>query len=276
MAEFVWLVLASARVERKAAKVPLPENLWILVAGFFAAAMNSVAGGGTMLTFPALIAAGLPLRLANTTSTVALFLGTPGSVWAYRRQLRGMRRLIIPLSIVSFLGGTFGGILLLMLSAEFFAKLVPWLVLFATFLFVVSKPLQRWVRHRQADPESAREPTRIPFRGLAFQALVAIYGGYFGAGIGIMMLAGLGVLGMRDIHRMNALKALLGMSCKIGSVIWFVSQGAVDWNAAGWLIVGSVPGYYFGSHFAQQIPPSVVRGLVVAIGISIAAGLLLR
>lgn len=242
-----------------------------MIAGFFAAVMNAVAGGGTMLTFPALMAAGLPPVLANTTSTVALFVGMPGSVWAFRRKLREVKPWILPLGIVSLIGGMAGGILLLALPSSVFDAAVPWLLLFATVLFILNPLIQRRVSGHAA--VEARKPK--PW-GLAFQTGVAIYGGYFGAGIGIMMLAGLGLLGLRDVNRMNALKALLATLCNIGSVIYFVATGNVDWRLAGWLVIGSIPGYFFGSHFAQRIPAVAVRVIVAVIGMGIAIHLFMR
>jgi uncharacterized membrane protein YfcA len=243
----------------------------VLAAGFLAAVMNSVAGGGTMLTFPALLAAGLPGVLANTTSTVALFIGMPGSVWAFRHRLREVGRWILPLGLVSLLGGFVGGWLLLALPSSLFDAVVPWLILMATVLFLLNGPIRRWA-NRHSPPDTA-EPDSPPVWGLAFQSGVGIYGGYFGAGIGIMMLAGLSLLGMRDVHRMNALKSLLGLLCNVASVAYFIHRGAVDWRLAGWLVAGSVPGYFLGSHFAQRIPATAVRSIVVVIGLAIATRL---
>lgn len=219
-----------------------------------------------MLTFPSLLAAGLPPVLANTTSTVALYIGMPGSVWAFRRRLAEMKPWILPLGIASLLGGLAGGILLLSLPEGVFERVVPWLILLATSLFLLNAPLQRWMRgHARAE-----EPDRPRPRSVVFQGIVAIYGGYFGAGIGIMMLAGLGFVGLKDVYRMNALKSLLGMLCNTASVVYFISRGEVAWNLAGWLVAGSIPGYFLGSHFAQRIPPTVVRAIVAIIGIGIA------
>ncbi len=254
----------------------MPDSTeWIvLAAGFLAAVMNSVAGGGTMLTFPALMAAGLPGVLANTTSTVALFIGMPGSVWAFRKKLAEVKRWIVPLGIVSLLGGLAGGWLLLALPPGVFDRVVPWLLLMATALFLLNGTLRRWAaRH---SPPAADTPPTPPAWGLAFQAGVGVYGGYFGAGIGIMMLAGLSLLGMRDVHRMNALKSLLGLLCNVASVVYFMACDAVDWRLAGWLVAGSIPGYFLGSHFAQRIPATAVRVIVAIIGLGIAAHLFWR
>lgn len=250
--------------------VPGHQEWIVLAAGFLAAVMNAVAGGGTMLTFPALMAAGLSPVQANTTSTVALFLGMPGSVWAFRHRLKEVKRWILPLGLVSLLGGLGGGMLLLALPAGVFEKVVPWLLLMATALFLLNAPIQRWLKKRRGEG-SDDEPDRPKAWGIAFQTGVAIYGGYFGAGIGIMMLAGLGLLGLRDLNRMNALKSLLALLCNIASVIWFISRGSVDWRLAGWLVAGSIPGYFLGAHFAQKIPPTAVRLIVAVIGLGIAA-----
>jgi uncharacterized membrane protein YfcA len=255
--------------------VPDSAEWIVLAAGFLAAVMNSVAGGGTMLTFPALLAAGLPGVLANTTSTVALFIGMPGSVWAFRHRLREVKAWILPLGIVSLLGGLGGGMLLLALPSSLFDAVVPWLLLFATVLFLLNGPIQRRLRHRRGGHD-APEPNHPKAWGLAFQGGVAVYGGYFGAGIGIMMLAGLGLLGLRDVNRMNALKSLLGMLCNAASVIYFIARGSVDWPLAGWLVAGSIPGYFLGSHFAQRIPAGAVRTIVAVIGLGIAGHLFWR
>jgi len=248
--------------------VPTTAEWLVLLAGFFAAVMNSVAGGGTMLTFPALLAAGLPPVLANTTSTVALYFGQPGSVWAFRKWLMEVKKWMLPLGIVSLLGGGLGAWLLLKLPESVFEKAVPWLLLFATLLFLLNGPIRRWLKKHESP-----EPDRPKSWGLVFQSGVAIYGGYFGAGIGIMMLAGLGVLGLHNVNRMNALKALLGLLCNTAAVVWFVAAGALDWRLAGFLLAGSIPGYFFGSHFAQRIPAAAVRTIVAVIGVSIAGHL---
>lgn len=251
--------------------VPDSSEWIVLAAGFLAAVMNSVAGGGTMLTFPALLAAGLPGVLANTTSTVALFIGMPGSVWAFRHRLLEVRSWILPLGLVSLLGGFAGGWLLLALPSSLFDAIVPWLLLFATALFLLSDPIRRWISiHQPSDVDHRSSPPRW---GLAFQAAIALYGGYFGAGIGIMMMAGLSLLGMRDVHRVNALKSLLGLLCNVASVVYFISCDAVDWRLAGWLVAGSIPGYFLGSHYGQKIPATAVRVIVAVIGVGIATRL---
>jgi uncharacterized membrane protein YfcA len=249
--------------------VPTHAEWIVLAAGFLAAVMNAVAGGGTMLTFPALMAAGLSPVLANTTSTVALFIGMPGSVWAFRKRLAEVKHWILPLGIVSLLGGLGGGMLLLALPASVFEKVVPWLLLMATLLFLLNAPIQRWLKRKRGEHVGEEEPDRPKSWGIAFQTGVAIYGGYFGAGIGIMMMAGLSLLGLRDVNRINALKSLLALVCNVASVVWFIACGSVDWRLAGWLVIGSIPGYFLGGHFAQRIPATAVRVIVAIIGLGI-------
>jgi uncharacterized membrane protein YfcA len=259
--------------------MPWGAEGWVALAGFGGAMMNAIAGGGTMLTFPALLAAGLPPVLANTTSTVALGVGMPGSVWAFRRHLPSVSAWIWPLGVASVLGGVAGGVLLLALPSEVFDALVPWLLLLATTLFVLNEPLVRWLKRRTAAPTP---PGMAPLAaspdhsakprpwGIAFQALVGLYGGYFGAGIGIMMLASLSLLGLRDINRLNALKAVLALLVNSASIVYFIARGQVDWPLAGWLMAGSIPGYVVGARLAQRIPSRWVRFIAAAIGVGIA------
>lgn len=256
------------------------EEWWVCAAGFGAAVMNAIAGGGTMLTFPALLAAGLPPVLANTTSTVALCVGMPGGVWAFRRHLVGLGGWIGPLGIVSVLGGMAGGMLLLAMPSAVFVAVVPWLLLLATALFVLHEPLVSWLRRRQGGAAGvgvagAEVPAPSAW-GVGVQVLVGIYGGYFGAGIGIMMLASLSLLGLRDINRLNALKALLAFLVNMASVVYFLIHGHVDWSLAVWLMAGSVPGSIVGAKLAQRIPARWVRLIAATIGITIAISLWLK
>jgi uncharacterized membrane protein YfcA len=258
-------------------------EIWVGLAGFGAAMMNAIAGGGTMLTFPALLAAGLPPVLANTTSTVALGVGMPGGVWAFRKHLPAVSGWIWPLGVASVVGGVAGGVLLLALPSGVFEAVVPWLLLLATALFVLNEPLVRWLNRRQAmaaarggEPAAADanravgEPVAPRPWGVAFQVLVGLYGGYFGAGIGIMMLAGLGLLGLREINRLNALKALLALLVNSASIVYFIARGQVEWPLACWLMAGSIPGSIVGARLAQRIPARWVRLIAAVIGVSIA------
>lgn len=240
------------------------------------------------MTFPALMAAGLPPVLANTTSTVALGVGMPGSVWSFRRHLPSVRGWIWPLGLASVLGGIAGGVLLLALPSSVFDRLVPWLLLMATGLFVFNEPLARWMQRRTAaasaftdaqagtDAAAPIMPRRPSGWGIAFQALVGLYGGYFGAGIGIMMMASLSLLGLRDINRLNALKSVLALLVNSASIVYFIVRGEVEWGLAAWLMAGSIPGYIVGAKLAQRIPSRWVRFTAGAIGIGIAVSFWIR
>lgn len=250
--------------------MPDPFPWLVLLAGLAAGAVNAIAGGGTLLTFPALLGAGLPAVMANTTSTIALWFGMPGSVWAYRRQLREVKAWILPLGIVSLVGGGIGAWLLLAMPESIFEQVIPWLILLATALFLFNEPLRRWAKAH------ADEPHGPSTKAIAFQSLVAIYGGYFGAGIGIMMLAGLSLVGLRDVQRMNALKNLLGCLCNTVATIGFLVSGRYDLVHALILFAGALPGYFLGAHLARRIPAKFVRGIVGVIGIVLAAQMLWR
>lgn len=251
-----------------------------MVAATVAGAMNSIAGGGTLLTFPALVALGVPPLVANATSTVALWPGAAGSMWGYRGELRGARPWAVGFALPSLAGGIVGALLLLRTSAEQFSAIVPWLVLGATVLFMIQKPAMRWMtagRSRQnltsaeADAElTARAPTLAV---LGYQLLVSVYGGYFGAGVGILMLAALGFMGLSNIHRMNGLKNWGGLCMNAVAAVMFAYGGLVDWPVALAMAIGAISGGYLGSRTAQRVPQSLVRGAVVAIGL--ASGVLL-
>ncbi|MGO9836877.1 MAG: sulfite exporter TauE/SafE family protein [Polyangiaceae bacterium] len=219
-------------------------------------AINSVAGGGSFVTFPALLFAGIPAVPANATSTIALWPGTVASVLAYRRELRDVRRELLPMGVASLAGGLGGSVLLLRTSDRTFVLLIPWLLLFATVIFSFGGPVAKRLSH------GARAPLAP---ATAAQLLVSVYGGYFGGGAGIMMLAILSVLGMADIHRMNALKALLGALINGVAVVAFVVAGAVAWTPGVVMIAGGITGGYAGAAIARRVDPKHVRGLVLGV-----------
>lgn len=238
--------------------------------------MNSIAGGGTLVTFPALVALGVPPITANATSTVALWPGALGSMWGYRGELKGSRRWAIGFALPSFVGGAAGAWLLLITPAARFTALVPWLVLGATVLFIVQRPLmRRLVFSRTAPPASDAELTnRWPPRSILFlQLLVAVYGGYFGAGVGILMLATLGFMGLTNIHKMNGLKNWGGLCMNLVAAAMFSFTNLVNWPVALAMAVGATSGGYVGSRAAQRVPQELVRVAVVVIGL--VSGLLL-
>ena len=233
-----------------------------LVAALGAGAMNSVAGGGTLLTFPAIVALGVTPLVANATSTVALWPGSLGSMWGYRGELVGARRWVIHFAVPSVSGGALGAWLLLHTAPASFARIVPFLVLGATALFLVQRPLLRRLNVSRAEPEG-------PSAGfLVAQFLVAVYGGYFGAGIGILMLAALGFMGLTNIHRMNGLKNWGGTSINGVAVVMFAFGGIVHWPIALTMAAGGVLGGYAGARLAQRVGQERVRGAIVAIGLA--------
>jgi uncharacterized protein len=253
----------------------------VVLASAVAGAVNSIAGGGTLLTFPALVGLGISPIVANATSTVALWPGALGSMWGYRRELTGMRQWAIAFALPSLSGGLVGAWLLLRTPPEQFDALVPWLVLGATVLFMAQGRLTRaGGRGRKAEPaflgtapssgDFARSVSalRPPPSTLVFQFLVAIYGGYFGAGVGILMLAALGFAGLTKIHQMNGLKNWGGLCMNAVAAVTFALSGIVNWPVALGMAVGAVVGGYAGSRLAQRVSQGAVRKSIVVIGLT--------
>jgi uncharacterized membrane protein YfcA len=223
---------------------------------FLGGAINSVAGGGTFLTFPVFILNGLSPLQANVMSTVALCPGSMASAYAYRSQLDVERKLLKAFLLVNLIGSIIGTAILLILPEITFEHAVPWLLLFATLLFTFGGKLKISAPALKGNQNLS----------LALQLVIAIYGGYFGAGQGILMLAMLQILGFTDIHRMNALKVLLGSAINIVAMVIFIFAGKVIWPLAPVMIVGAIAGGYLGAHGAQRVSPQKVRLLVSAIG----------
>lgn len=233
-----------------------------------AGAINAVAGGGTLLTFPTLLAFGTLPVVANATSTLALVVGTSGGMVGNRRHIQAIKPWLWRFLPVSILGGLIGSALLTHTSNQTFAKLVPFLILFATLLFLAQGFFRRLAgKHLQV--EKTGMPERIPWLAIFFQFLVSIYGGYFGAGIGILMLATLGFIGMHNIYEMNTLKTILGSLLNLVAAVWFIGAGLIDWPRALVMSLGAWAGYYLGSHYSQRIPPARVRQIITAIGFAI-------
>jgi len=251
-------------------------------------AVNAIAGGGTLLTFPALVALGIDPLVANATSTVALWPGQLSSIWGYRDAIRGARAWAVRWAAPSVLGGLVGALLLLRTPRERFAAIVPWLVLGATVLFVSQRAIVSFAARRRARgtggvaagsvgtdaPGRPLPPPPAPF--LAYQFAVAVYGGYFGAGLGILMLAALGFMGLTDIHRMNGLKNWGGLCVNAVAVGVFAASGIVDWPVALTMAVGAIAGGWGGARLAQRVPQQRVRQAIVAIGLASAVWLFLE
>jgi uncharacterized membrane protein YfcA len=264
--------------------IPSPlELLLAALAAALAGGVNSIAGGGTLITFPTLVAIGVPPIVANATSSVALWPGTVASMWAYRGALDGARSWAIRFAAPSLLGGAVGALLLLRTSEERFEMIVPFLVLGATGLFIVQQPLGKWLRSRRPvvpgpDPVAAVDAGRgaippPPAPVLVYQFLVSVYGGYFGAGMGILMLAALGLIGLRDIHQMNGLKNWGAACINLVAVAIFAASGIVDWPVGVAMAVGAMIGGYAGSGLAQRVGQTTVRRAIIVIGVASAAWL---
>jgi uncharacterized membrane protein YfcA len=234
----------------------------LVLASLAAGVVNALAGGGTLLTFPALNAV-LPAVIANGTSTTALMPGSLASVWAYRRELKQVRRWAMLLAIPSFIGGLIGVELVTQLDPKYFARLVPWLILLATVLFLSQPLVSRLTK-------VAHRSWPLPVV-MAIQFAVAIYGGYFGAGIGIIMLAVFSFYGMTDIHEMNAVKTVQAVVVNVVAAAEFVRSGNVVWHYALVMAVAAIIGGYLGAHFGRRLNRSLVRWIVVAIGLSLSA-----
>jgi len=259
----------------------MPEFTWTLTAlcasAFFAGVMNSVAGGGTLLTFPALTNV-VSAAVANGTSTVALLPGSFAGAVGYRRELAECRRFVLRMFLPSAAGGYLGA-WLVGRDQEAFADLVPWLILTAAVLFVVQAPLSKWVKRRAAAEGRGEHHEAGWFTQalvIGFQFLVAVYGGYFGAGIGILMLSALGFMGVGDIHRMNAVKTFLAAMINVSAVVVFVRDGLVDWKLAWPMAVAAIIGGYFGARVARRLPASYVRYAVIVIGFGLAGYYFIR
>jgi uncharacterized membrane protein YfcA len=239
-----------------------------------AGVMNAMAGGGTILTYPALLFLGESAITANATSTVALLPGAAASLFGYRREVAANREWLKTLFLPSLLGGALGAFLLLRTPVKFFAGLAPFLILFATFLFMLQGAVARWARSTGRE-HSGLTPGRLA-AAVLYQFGVGVYGGYFGAGIGILMLAVLGFLGLSDIHAANGIKNFFGMCINGVAAGYFILRGAVDWQAALIMIAGAIAGGYAGAGFARKIGREKARAAVIVIGFLVAALLLFQ
>lgn len=232
-----------------------------------AGVVNSLAGGGTLLTFPALFRVVDPVT-ANATSTVALMPGSLAGAWGFRRELRRCRHWLNWLILPSLVGGALGALLVTRLEEKVFASLVPWLILSAAVLFLVQKRVTRWLGIGQ-HPDVPPTP-RVLAGVVGFQLLVGVYGGYFGAGIGILMITSLGLMGLGDLLEVNALKTFLAACMNGVAVIVFVAEGKVHWPYAASMAAAAAAGGYLGARLARVLPAALLRWLIIAIGFTLA------
>lgn len=254
--------LATEVVSGTPSCLAIETILFLFFAGAIGGALNSVAGGGSFIAFPALLFTGVPPIPANATNTIALWTGAAASGGAYRKRLDVPRKVMIPLLIASLTGGLAGALLLLRTPAHTFMRVLPWLTLGATLLFAFGKKIaggRRSVIEHEAGGGALVAAT-------FFQLCVAVYGGYFGGGMGIVMLAMLAALGMSDIHAMNALKSVMGFVINGVAVVTFVAAGAVYWKHGTVMIAGAIAGGFLGAHYAMKLPQAWIRWFVVLVG----------
>jgi uncharacterized membrane protein YfcA len=246
----------------------LETYLLLCLSALAAGVLNAIAGGGTLLTFPVLLTVVPTSVIANGTSTVALVPGSMAGAWGYRQELQVSRRWLILLSGPCIIGGMVGTLLVTKLHERYFSMLVPWLILLATLLFLAQPALSRLTGIGRGE----ERPSGLALLGIMlFQFLVAIYGGYFGAGMGILMLSSFGVLGLNNIHRMNALKTILAAFINLVAVAVFAIEGKVVWTYGILMAIAAIIGGYLGARYARRLNPALVRWVVIAIGFALTA-----
>lgn len=247
--------------------------LLLLLSAFIAGVVNSIAGGGTLLTFPSLLAAHVPSVVANATNTMALAPGSLSAFFGYHEARRNQNDLIW-YAVPSFFGGILGALILVGGGERFFNRLVPWLILGATLLFALQGVLR--------PPSSAGDGAAAPpspgrrWGGAAVQFAIAVYGGFFGAGIGILMMATMGLMGFTDVHATNRLKNVCAAVINGIAAVTFALAGQVRWSLAVVMAIAAIAGGYLGARWAQRIPRNWVRGVVIGIGLSVGIWTLIR
>lgn len=256
-------------------------SVWLFFAGFLGGAINSVAGGGAFIALPALMSVGIGPVAANATSTFAMWPGSVSSALAYRAEVWRSRDWLIRLGPPSLLGGLLGALLLVNTSDTRFLRVLPWLMAAAAAAFTFGGRVSEWVRQLAAPrPGSASEashvPSRVPPWIIVFQLAVAIYGGYFGGGMGIVMLAAFAVTGMTDIHEMNALKVILAVVINAMALAAFVVDGTIAWAPGIVMVAGGIAGGYVGASSARRIDSALVRRVVIVLAWAMTVTFFLR
>lgn len=242
----------------------------LVLAAFLAGVVNAIAGGGSLLTFPTLLGLGMPSIDANATSTVGLVPGSLAAAWGYRRELSASRRWLVPFVVASLAGGGAGALLLLATPERVFDRLVPGLILMATVLFALGGRVSRWLAPSSDSTGRARTIGMV-----AAQFLISVYGGYFGAGMGIMMLAVMSLLSIGDLHALNGLKSVCGVAINGTAAVLFLAGRRVALVPAACIVAGSVLGGLAGAAMAKRIGSGPVRVLVTLIGVAAAVKALL-
>jgi uncharacterized membrane protein YfcA len=235
----------------------------LVIASMLAGGMNALAGGGTLLTFPSLLAFGVAPVAANATSTVALVPGGVSAFWGFRHDVAGDRRELLWMALPSLIGGAIGAWLVLWVGNRTFARVVPWLIYGATVLFVAQAPIRRFIdRGIGADGHRRRRALQV-----LMQFAISIYGGFFGAGMGILMLAMLGLVGHENLSRMNGLKNFAGVAINLTAAGIFIASGQVRWPLAFAMMAGAMVGGYVAARLSRRVNGKWVRALVVVIGV---------
>jgi len=246
------------------------RSVWLLIASLIAGVLNAVAGGGSFVSFPALLNIGvLPIQ-ANATNTVALWPGQVTSIAAYFEDLRHNLRLVLPLCTAAAIGGVAGGIVLLHTQQTTFLHMVPWLLLAAALLFAASTPVSRWLQTRSRGKDAASShPSHVPlFLGMM---VVCFYIGYFGAGAGFLVISVLAVFGIENINQINALKVVTTTLANGVTVLVFIVGKQVLWQHCLLMMITAAAGGYFGARFSRRLNPQLMRWVVICIGLGMAA-----
>ena len=252
----------ASRDDRPHASCAIVTDLLLFLAALAGGALNAVAGGGSFIALPALMAAGVLPVAANATTTFAMWPASVSSVFAYRRELSAARAWLVRLGLVSLIGGLLGGWLLVRTSDARFLRLLPWLMLAAAVTFTFGGRLAATPPPAQG---GRRAHPHLPWWVLAVQLAISIYGGYFGGGMGIMTLAAFAVAGMTDIHEMNALKVTLAVAINGVALAEFIANGAVAWRPGLVMVAGGVVGGYAAASYARRINPVTIRALVTVV-----------
>ena len=244
---------------------PLDGSL-LLIAGFFGGMLNSIAGGGTFITFPALLFAGVPPISANATNTFASCSGYISGAFAFKKELRAHKDELPKYVLISLLGGMTGAWLLLQTPEALFREAIPWLLLFATLLFIFGSRLNRFIRKFATSHRHAPAIGSLLLLLLLFA--VCIYGGFFNAGLGIIILSYLALAGYADINAMNGLKLLTSTCVSLIAIALFIYDGAVAWLEGAIVLLGSLAGGYIAAHVSRRVSQAYIRNLVVLVGVS--------
>lgn len=240
------------------------NEVLVFLAAIAAGFINAIAGGGTLVTFPVLLAIGIPPVIANVTNTVALVPGTMGGMWSQRKDFNSQYRRLLKLLPVAILGGIAGGLLILNTSEQSFRSIIPYLILMATLLLAAQVRIKNWVTSRVGE---VHKEIHHPILMISMVFLGAIYGGYFGAGLGVILMAVLGLVIDDSLTRLNFLKQALGFAINLSAAIYFAFSGKVNWGIAFVMMFGFILGGLMGGRLATKIKPELLRWIVVSAGL---------